>query len=143
MDSTHPIARKLNIPDSHLRILGIILAVALLAGVGTGYVLASGNKSTGGGAMISTSQAPAQAQQDAKTFRDFAVGVIKKKPEPKKGEYAEGTHTLIREGADPATLTSSVVDLSQYEGKKVKVFGETQQSKESGWLMDVGRVEVQ
>jgi len=40
-------------------------------------------------------------------------------------------------------LTSSVVDLSQYEGKKVKVLGETQKAIKEGWLMDVGKVEVQ
>ena len=38
-------------------------------------------------------------------------------------------------------LTSSVVDLTKYEGKKVKVFGETQKALKEGWLMDVGKVE--
>jgi len=59
----------------------------------------------------------------------------------KSGEYSEGTHTLIREGAVPVALTSSVVDLSIYEGKKVKVFGETQKALKEGWLMDIGKVE--
>ncbi len=48
---------------------------------------------------------------------------------------------LVRDGAVPVALTSSVVDLSQYEGKKVKVYGETQKAIKEGWLMDVGKVE--
>jgi hypothetical protein len=40
-------------------------------------------------------------------------------------------------------MTSSVVDLSLVLDKKVKVWGETQAAQKAGWLMDVGRVEVQ
>lgn len=81
--------------------------------------------------------------QDIKTFRDFAEGTIQKRPASKDpGEYVEGTHLLVREGAVPVALTSSVVDLNQYEGKKVKVLGETQKAIKEGWLMDVGKVEV-
>ena len=76
------------------------------------------------------------------TFRDFAEGVVKARPQPiDPSEYVEGTHILKREGEVPVALTSSVVDLSRYEGKKVKVFGETQKALKEGWLMDVGRVE--
>ncbi|KKS13460.1 MAG: hypothetical protein UU67_C0024G0017 [Candidatus Daviesbacteria bacterium GW2011_GWB1_41_5] len=66
-----------------------------------------------------------------------------KRPESKDpSEYVEGTHILVRDGAVPVALTSSVVDLSEYEGKKVKVFGETQKAIKEGWLMDVGKVET-
>lgn len=82
-------------------------------------------------------------QADTRTFRDFAKGVIKVRPETKTPiEYVEGTHLLIREGAVPVALTSSVVDLTQFEGKKVKVFGETQKAVKEGWLMDVGKIEI-
>ena len=122
------------------RLLSVVAGAAVLLGVITGYVF-----STKGGAAstpLGTIGAPTAPQQDTKTFRDFAEGVIKVKPQPKDpGEYTEGTHLLQREGAVPVALTSSVVDLSKYEGKKVKIFGETQKALKEGWLMDVGKVE--
>lgn len=130
-------------PSSSLKIFAIIILLAILAGTGTGYFLASSNKSS---ARIQpeASETAKHAQSDTQTFRDFAEGTVVKKPEPKKGEqYTEGTHMLQREKQNPVALTSSVVDLSQYEGKKVKVYGETQKALKEGWLMDVGRVEVQ
>lgn len=137
----HPLVQKLNLSNSHNKLYAVILIVALLAGIGTGYVLAQG-----GGSKLSkvapAALAPKTAQQDTRTFRDFAEGKIEKKPEPKNGEgYSEGTHLLIRTNAVPVALTSSVVDLSQYEGKYVKVYGETQKAIKEGWLMDVGKVE--
>lgn len=134
--------------SSITKYLLIVLSVALLGGIGTGYVLAQGK--SGGAAGPSnlidiTANKPKTPDQDIggnKTFRDFAEGKITKKPEPKDpGEYSEGTHLLIRDGAMPVALTSSVVDLSQYENKNVKVYGETQKALKEGWLMDVGKVE--
>lgn len=124
---------------SPLKMLVAILVIALVAGIGTGYLLASSGPKN---APISLNQQPKHASQDIKTFRDFAEGKITKKPELKNGEaYTEGTHLLIRDGAYPVALTSSVVDLSQYEDKEVKVYGETQKALKEGWLMDVGKVE--
>ncbi|MBI2600813.1 hypothetical protein HYW42_02570 [Candidatus Daviesbacteria bacterium] len=123
------------------KILIAAIGISILLGVSTGYVLATKSPSNGNLAD-SIAKTPKNPEQDKKTFRDFAEGTIKKKPEPKNNqEYSEGTHLLEREGALPVTLTSSVVDLSQYENKKVKVFGETQKAIKAGWLMDVGRVE--
>lgn len=130
--------------DSNLgKAFFVVIGLSLVLGAGTGYMLA--NKSTAapssGKAPVSN-QAVQTAQQDTKTFRDFAEGTIKLKPPPKNPEeYVEGTHYLERVGATPVALTSSVVDLSKYEGKKVKVFGETQKALKEGWLMDVGKVE--
>jgi hypothetical protein len=39
-------------------------------------------------------------------------------------------------------LTSSVVDLQSFVGKKVQVWGETLAGQSAGWLMDVGKVKV-
>lgn len=117
-------------------ILGVVIA-ALILGTLTGYILSTKNT----GVSLSTGTAKS-AQQDTRTFRDFAEGVIKAKPQPSDAtEYTEGTHMLVREGAMPVALTSSVVDLSKYEGKKVKIYGETQKALKEGWLMDVGKVE--
>lgn len=119
-------------------LLGVAIAAIVLGSL-TGYILSTkSNKLQTSPLAIGAAKT---AQQDTRTFRDFAEGVIKVKPLPSDGEYTEGTHTLIRQGAVPVALTSSVVDLSQYEGKKVKVFGETQKALKEGWLMDIGKVE--
>lgn len=123
------------------RTLIIITVVAILAGTGTGYFLAAKSSNSALTNPTLGGQAPKSAQQDSKTFRDFAEGKITKAPEAKAGEYMEGTHLLVRDAGNPVSLTSSVVDLSQYEGKKVRVRGETQKALKAGWLMDVGKVE--
>ncbi len=124
------------------RLLLTVVIVSVVLGVLTGYILS--NKRSGGG-MVSSGLigTPAKnAQSDTRTFKDFAEGVIKVRPQPSDpGEYIEGTHFLERQSGVPVALTSSVVDLSKYEGKKVKVFGETQKALKEGWLMDVGKVE--
>lgn len=145
MDAQTPSPAKPLLTDNNRLFLGILLA-SLILGAASGYLLAQTGPTpskliTGG----SKAQPPPKtAQSDTKTFRDFAEGTIQKREEPKDlKEYVEGTHLLIRDGTPPVALTSSVLDLSQYEGKKIKVFGETQKAIKEGWLMDVGRVEVQ
>lgn len=119
-------------------LIGVTIAAVVLGAV-TGYILST--KGTSSRVALPTGSAKT-AQQDTRTFKDFAEGVIKARPQPSDpGEYVEGTHVLEREGAVPVALTSSVVDLSKYEGKKVKVYGETQKALKEGWLMDVGKVE--
>lgn len=135
--------RSFNFPTTNRFFLAVIIA-SIILGIGAGYFLANSNKSLGPIGPASSSQKPITAQQDSQTFRDFAEGTIQKIPTPtNSNDYTEGTHLLIRDGAVPVALTSSVVDLSLYEGKKVKVFGETQKALKAGWLMDVGKVEVE
>lgn len=133
---TRPIT---NIENPTRMVIGVTIAAVIL-GTLTGYIL-----STKGSASKTSSFSliPAKtAQQDTRTFKDFAEGTIKARPQPSDAsEYIEGTHLLVRQGAVPVALTSSVVDLSQYEGKKVKVYGETQKALKEGWLMDIGKVE--
>lgn len=125
--------------DPKRLLLGVVVAALILGSI-TGYILST--KGSGPAAPSLQVGTPKTAQQDTRTFRDFAEGVIKVKPQPSDPEeYIEGTHKLEREGAVPVALTSSVVDLSQYEGKKVKVYGETQKALKEGWLMDIGKVE--
>lgn len=120
-------------------ILGVVIA-ALVLGTLTGYILSTKNSSSKVSSLVEGKAKT--AQQDTRTFKDFAEGTLKARPIPSDpSEYVEGTHMLIREGAVPVALTSSVVDLSQYEGKKVKIFGETYKPLKEGWLMDVGKVE--
>lgn len=122
-------------------ILGVVIAAVVLGSL-TGYILSSKNNTAGGASPLSLEKTAKSAQTDSRTFKDFAEGTIKTKSAPANpSEYIEGTHVLVREGAVPVALTSSVVDLSQYDGKKVKVYGETQKALKEGWLMDVGKVE--
>ena len=123
------------------KLLLTIAIISVVLGVITGYILST--KGEGGMVTGGLSTAPAKnAQSDTRTFKDFAEGIVRARPEPSDpSEYVEGTHFLERQGSVPVALTSSVVDLSKYEGKKVKVFGETQKALKEGWLMDVGKVE--
>lgn len=122
------------------KVLIAVLVISVIAGAGTGFLMAS--TGTGTNVIPLVEKTPEHAAEDTRTFRDFAEGKISKKPETKgKIDNSEGTHLLMRDGATPVNLTSSVVDLSQYENKKVKVFGETQKATGAGWFMDVGRVE--
>ena len=137
--STLNLIKPLYLADNLKRTVVGITIVAVILGIGTGYIMA--NKSVSSGLPLIDSK-PKAADQDNRTFRDFAQGTLKTKPQPKNGgEYVEGSHVLIREGNDPVALTSSVIDMTQYEGKKVKVFGETQKAIKEGWLMDVGKIE--
>lgn len=72
-------------------------------------------------------------------FKDTAEGIIES-----EGTDGEGTHRLLREGGSTKTayLFSSVLDLDQFIGKKVQVWGETHKAQKAGWLMDVGRVKI-
>ena len=125
---------------------GIILAI-ILAGGGTGWFLASRSigkptptKELKGNAQVVESQKEVGIK-DEKTFRDYAAGRIEIND---NGEVPEGSHKLIRPGGPSQTayLTSSVVDLNQFLGKCVEVWGETFAAQKVGWLMDVGRVKV-
>ena len=70
---------------------------------------------------------------------DTAIGVVEK-----GGVDGEGTHKLLREGGPSQTvyMTSSVLDLDQFVGEKIQVWGETNKAQKAGWLMDVVKVKV-
>lgn len=76
---------------------------------------------------------------DTKLFPDTVTGYLEK-----GGINGEGTHSLLRQGGISQTvyLTSSIVDLDEFVGHKVTIWGETFTGQKAGWLMDVGRVQV-
>ena len=81
--------------------------------------------------------APSSAEEDKKTFKDTATGVLRE-----GGIDGEGSHHLERGAIDQtAYLTSSSIDMTPYIGKKVKVWGATNKGQKAGWLMDVGSIE--
>ena len=141
----HPIESEDSKPsDPTKKILASVALVAILAGVGTGFLVfkiqpAQGVNQTA--AAKPGENTPPAPQLDSKTFRDSAIGTVEKNDLTVKN--AQGTHKLIRDGGSSQTvyLISSVVDLDKYIGKKVTVWGETFSSPNVGWLMDVGRVE--
>lgn len=122
------------------RIIICVYVILVLLGVGTGYLLSHSNITGVGVKPGIVNTAKISGSTDTATFKDTAVGVIQK-----GGTDGEGTHSLIRDGGPSQTVTlmSSVVDLDQYVGKKVKVYGQTMAAQKAAWLMDVGRVELQ
>jgi hypothetical protein len=119
-------------------IVGAFLVVVL--GVGGAWLISSKVINKGPvaapGAKVTSTEA---GILDPKIKYDNATGVIKN-----GGTGNEGTHHLDREGGVSQTvyLTSSVIDLSSFDGKKVQVWGQTLASKKAGWLMDVAKVQV-
>lgn len=76
---------------------------------------------------------------DEASFKDSAEGKLEK-----GGTNGEGSHHLVREGGESQNvyLTSSVIDLEKFVGRKVKVWGQTFAAQKAGWLMDVGKLKV-
>jgi len=118
-----------------------VYAVLVLVGVGTGYLLSRSSFGSqavpASGGLIKTETVAGIS--DEKTFKDSAEGTLEK-----GGIDGEGTHKLLREGGESQTayLVSSVVNLDEYVGKKVKVWGETFAAEKASWLMDVGKIEI-
>ena len=124
----------------------LLIAVIVALGTATGYFLSSNSLSTGSSSdnkgihtVVKTDKGIGST--DIRTFKDTAEGKLEK-----GGIDGEGTHKLIRDPKRPdqnVYLTSSVVDLDQYVGKKVKIWGETFTAQKAGWLMDVGKIETE
>lgn len=142
------------VKQSSSKIVVIGGVVAILLGLGTGYIVAASNRS---GATQQTAQTTDTASsavanmpgikagevygsKDVGAFKDSAEGVVLP-----GGIGSEGSHHIVRAGgaSQNVYLTSSVVDLKMFENAKVKVYGETFKAQKAGWLMDVGRVEVE
>lgn len=125
----------------------LVILLVILTGVGTGWFLSGGQVGPGGvsgkiavapGAKVEEG-GKTLGLEDTATFRDRAEGRLEE-----GGIDGEGTHHLVREGGESQNvyLTSSVIDLSQFVGKKVEVWGETNKAQKAGWLMDVGRIKI-
>ena len=136
-----PTKSKLTLP---LVILGIVL------GLGSGYLFAMQRlKSAGVDTTTTATQTLTSSttikvgdvfgSADEKTFRDNAEGILQP-----GGIDGEGSHHIERgdNKSQWVYVTSSVVDLDLVVGTRVEVWGETNQGKKAGWLMDVGRLKV-
>ena len=123
----------------------LLFLVVIILGIGTGYFLSTGKtvtktKTSEQVAGSSVSKGTVVGSSDTSTFKDTAEGILQN-----GGINGEGQYHLVRPGgaSQNVYLTSSIVDLSQFIGKKIKVHGQTQAAKSAGWLMDVGQVEVE
>jgi len=119
----------------------ILVILAIIFGMSTGFVLFQ-RKTT-----ESSSNKPQMIQNGnsnivgstASNFDKEAEGVMQKND----GKLVkEGTHILTRgDVSQTVYLTSSVIDLDQYVGAKVRIWGQTLNVKNAGWFMDVGKLE--
>ena len=133
-------------PSSSLSTIRIVIAFVVVAclGIVTGFGVAQFTHS-GGDSLLSVGKGGLSqsgktfGSDDLETFKDTAEGELEE-----GGIEGEGQYHLVRPGGESQNvyLTSSLVDLSQFVGKKIKVWGQTQAAQRAGWLMDVGRVEV-
>lgn len=126
-----------------------VLAVAVVLGTGTGYLLArtvmgkmriAAPSGTQNGASTQTYKVgDAFGNPDTQTFSDSAEGVLLP-----GGLNGEGSYHIVREGGESQNvyMTSSVLDLGQFANHRVKVWGETFRAQRAGWLMDVGRLQI-
>lgn len=132
------------IPISWNKTTAITLAAAVALGVLSGigvYLLNTSGTVRFGGRNVEVVKTPTEeGVKDAATFKDTATGMIS----ANDGKITdEGTHILTRgDVSQNVYMTSSVIDLSKYEGKKVQVWGETFKGQKAGWLMSVGRIKV-
>lgn len=143
VEQTEQVLRKL--PQSgnkNMKYL-VIAIVVVLFGVGTGWYLSGAKASLLGG---SNSPVPTGVKvndneagiSDVTNFKD-ATGLLEK-----GGMNNEGTHHMTRDGGPSQTvvLTSTVIDLESYVGKKVQIWGDTLASKKAAWFMDVVKLKV-
>lgn len=120
-------------------ILGAFAVVVL--GVTSAWLISSKivNKSATGaapGVKVSSTEA---GSLDPKVTYDDATGNL-----VDGGLNNQGTQHLERDGGPShyVYLTSTVIDLGGFVGKKVRVWGQTLASKKVGWLMDVAKIQV-
>lgn len=144
------VLKQFSKPGRKIKGKAVTVAVALvviLAGVASGWLLArwqgngesvSGNLGVGGLMKAGSEEA---GVEDESLFPDLAEGELKE-----GGIDAEGTHYLDRESelgpGKNVYLFSTVVDLQNYVGKRVQVWGQTVSGQKAGWLMDVGKIKV-
>ena len=128
---------KIDFKNSLPLIVGAVVVVLL--GAGTGWLL-SGRVRGGTPTVPGAQTGPKEAGlADESTFRDTAEGILEE-----GGISGEGTHHLVRPGGESQNvyLTSTVIDLQSFVGKKVQIWGETISARKAGWLMDVGKIKV-
>lgn len=124
--------------------IAIALAV-VFAGIATGWAIAKVENPSGADSnKVSVKEGDLAADEagldDESMFEENTPeGVL-----VEGGLDGEGTHHLDRGAGDDKKvyLTSSVINLDNFVGKKVRVWGNTMAAQQAPWLMDVGKIKV-
>ena len=119
--------------------IAILVASGLIGGFSV-WVLSAKSSAKSETPSQSVVTSKSSGIKDTKRFPDAAMGILKE-----GGIDGEGSYHLERPGGKSQNvyLTSSIVDLAKFVGKKIKVQGETFSGQTAGWLMDVEYVELQ
>lgn len=142
----HTINNSANSSKNPILLLTGVIVGALILGAFTGYgiqAITGGSTTSGSTKNIhETDETGAKTSAgilDTETFPDEVEGVLQE-----GGFEGEGSFHLVREGGESqyVYLTSTTVDLSEFIGKEVKIYGQTFAAEKAGWLMDVGYIEV-
>jgi hypothetical protein len=120
-------------------LIKFLLVFVLVLFIGLTLGLFVGNLKTKKTTGLKTTDQKKEGVVDKKNFSDQAEGILRE-----GGVDGEGSFHLERPGGKSQNvyLTSSIIDLSNYVGKKVRVWGETFAGQKAGWLMDVGIIEI-
>lgn len=131
---------KLDFSRKMMMVLAGVVVLGLVTGYGIYAWKTAGTVRLAGKDVEVVANGTEEGVKDASTFKDTATGMLSEND----GKITkEGTHVLVRgDASQNVYLTSSVVDMNKYVGKKVQVWGETFKGQTAGWLMDVGRIKV-
>ncbi len=144
-DSLLTMTKKINSKKSKLPVHFVLIGVVVVfLGIGSGWFLSRGASSQGNN--LNTPKAASNTKitsteaglKDASNY-DTVQGNLEE-----GGIAGEGAYHLVRPGGDSQNvyLTSTVIDLDSFKGKKVQVWGQTIKGKKAGWLMDVVKVKI-
>lgn len=139
--SPQPLVKKIPPSNSKKYTLFLILGAFLvvISGVATGWFVSGMNGDKLSSTEIATVSENGEVVEagEASEEDDTAEGILNE-----GGIEGEGTHNLDRDaGPDKMVyLTSTVVDLQSFVGKKVQVWGQTLASDNAPWLMDVSKI---
>ncbi len=144
-----PVMKKLSTKPSAKKNMSLVLGVltVIIAGITTGWFLSGGKTASNIQDSESGTARGVEVSETEAGFADESTFTEEQSPEGillEGGIEGEGTHYLDRGlGKDKYVyLTSTVIDLQSFVGKKVKVWGETLSGLHAGWLMDVGKIKV-
>jgi hypothetical protein len=127
-------------------IYGAIGILVILAGVGTGWLLSGGLKAKSSSVASGANDVSESSGGDVSEAGEIVSDQVQEaEGELKEGGFeGEGTHTLDRGLGEEknVTLFSTSLNLDNFVGKKVHVWGETVSSAKASWLMDVNKIKV-
>ncbi len=124
----------------------VVSLLVVIAGVATGWALsntpsASTSSSPEGNIAPGAEESATEAgiMDESEFEKEAPIGIL-----TTGSIEGEGTHYLERDAGESKRvyLTSTVLDLQSFEGKKVQVWGNTVASQNAPWLLDVGKIKV-